>query len=471
MPVSDETKGSVSAPVAVIMAAGKSTRMKSRTSKVLHPVAGRAVIDYIIQAAREGCGVEDCVAIVGHEADRVREHLKARWGESVRYAVQEPQHGTGHAVMQAEPLLRDFSGDVLALAGDTPLLTGDILRALLEHHRQTGAAATLLTAVLEDPGAYGRVVRAADGGVERIVEARDASEAERAIREINTSVYCFRARPLFRALSEIRPDNAQGEYYLTDVIALLSRQGERVEAIASEDPAVVLGVNTRVELAEAAALVRSRKLRQLMLDGVTIIDPANTYVDTAVSIGPDTTIYPGVVLEGATTIGADCVIGPHTHLVDTRLDDGASISQSRAVLAEVGEGAKVGPFAHLRPGTVIGSRAKIGSFVELKQAELGEGASVAHLSYIGDAVVGARANIGGGTITCNYDGREKYRTTIGENAFIGSNNTLVAPVNVGDGAYTAAGSAVTEDVPADALAVGRARQVNKEGWAATKRKA
>lgn len=457
-------------PVAVIMAAGKSTRMKSRTPKVLHKVAGRAVIDYIVQAAREGCGVENCVTIIGHEADRVREHLRSKWGEGVRYALQEPQHGTGHAVMQAEPLLRQFHGDVLTLAGDTPLITGEILRALLEHHQRTGATATVLTTVMDDPAAYGRVVRGSNGRVARIVEAKDANDEERAVREINTSVYCFRAEPLFRALSEIRPDNAQGEYYLTDVIALLARQGETVEAMVSEDPAVVMGVNTRVELAEASALVCRRKLQQLMLDGVTILDPLNTYVDSDVSIGEDTVIYPGTVLEGATTIGSGCIIGPHAHLVDSRLGDGVTVSQSRATLAEVGDGVKVGPFAHLRPGTVIGAKSKIGSFVELKKAELGEAVSVAHLTYIGDATIGAHANIGGGTITCNYDGCEKHRTTVGANAFIGSNNTLVAPVAIGDGAYTGAGSTVTDDVPADALALGRARQINKEGWAKRKRK-
>lgn len=452
-------------PVAVIMAAGKSTRMKSRLPKVLHRVAGRPVVDYIIQAAREGCGVQDCIVVVGHEAETVKERLSSRWGDAVRFVRQEPQNGTGHAVMQAEPLLRAFDGDVLTLAGDTPMISPEILATLVSHHRDTGAAATVLTAELADPAMYGRVERGPDDRVLRIVEARDADEAQRAIREINTSIYCFRAGPLFRALAGTRPENAQGEYYLTDVIALLAREGETVEAIVSPDPNIVLGVNTRAELAEAGALLRARALAALMRDGVTVMDPANTYVDTEVSVGPDTVLYPGTILEGATTIGSDCVVGPYAHLVDTRLGDGVTLTQSRAELASVGDGARVGPFANLRPGTTIGRRARVGSFVEMKQSELGEASSVAHLSYVGDATVGPRANIGGGTITCNYDGTAKHRTTIGAEAFVGSNNTLVAPVTVADGAYTAAGSTITEDVPPDSLALGRARQVNKEGWA------
>jgi len=452
-------------PVAVIMAAGKSTRMKSKIPKVLHKVAGRCVVDFIVQAAREGCGVQDCIAIVGHEAERVQEHMQGQWGEGVRFAVQEPQHGTGHAVMQAEPLLRSFHGDVLTLAGDTPLVSAEVLHTLVEHHRKTGATATVLTAELDDPGMYGRVVRGPGGRVSYIVEARDASAEELGVREINTSIYCFRAEPLFRTLSEIRPDNAQGEYYLTDVIALLARRGEPVEAVVSPEPSIVMGVNTRSELAQAGALLCARKLDQLMADGVTVIDPNNTYVDTEVAVGPDTILYPGVILEGATTIGSDCVIGPHAHLVDTRLGDGVTFNQSRSTLAEVGDGVRIGPFAHLRPGTIVHADARIGSFVELKKAELGEAASIAHLSYVGDASVGARANIGGGTITCNYDGLQKHRTKVGDDAFVGSNNTLVAPVTVGDGAYTGAGSTITEDVPPESLGIGRARQVNKDGWA------
>lgn len=451
------------------MAAGKSTRMKSRTPKVLHRVAGRAVVDYIVEAACTGCGVEDAIAIVGHEADRVREHLSARWGARVRFATQEPQHGTGHAVMQAESLLADFDGDVLTLAGDTPLVSAEVLASLLAHHRATSATATVLTTVMEDPAHYGRVVRDAKGTVAYIIEARDASDEERAVREINTSIYCFRAPALFRALAQIRPQNAQGEYYLTDVIALLARQGERVEAVVTADPAVVMGVNTRVELAEATAIVRRRKLNELMLAGVTIIDPSATYVDAEVCVGADTVLYPGTVLEGATTIGSDCVVGPFSHLVDTRLGDGVTFAQSTANLAEVADGVNVGPFAHLRPDTIVDRDARVGSFVELKKSHLGEGVHVAHLSYVGDAEIGPRANIGGGTITCNYDGRKKHRTTVGADAFIGSNNTLVAPVVVGEGAYTAAGSTITEDVPAGALALGRARQVTKDDWAARRK--
>jgi bifunctional UDP-N-acetylglucosamine pyrophosphorylase/glucosamine-1-phosphate N-acetyltransferase len=452
------------------MAAGKSTRMKSATPKVLHPVAGRPIIDSIVHAAREGCGVEDTIAIVGHGADLVRSHLANRWGGSIRFAVQDPQHGTGHAIMQAAPLLEGFEGDVLTLAGDTPLVSAEVLRLLLDHHRASGAAATALTAVMEDPAAYGRILRDDDtGGVTGIVEARDASDDQLAIREINTSIYCFRAGPLFRALSHLRPENAQGEYYLTDVIALLAREGERVEAVVSPDPAVVMGVNTRVELAEAGEILRARKLRQMMLDGVTIVDPRNTYVDLDVTVGPDTTLQPGTILQGATTIGSGCVIGPFSQITDSRLGDGVEFRQSVAVLVEIEDGAHVGPFSSLRPGTLMERNSHAGSFVEMKKTTLGEGAKVAHLSYLGDATVGAKANIGGGTITCNYDGKVKRPTTIGDGAFVGSNNTLVAPVTVGDGAYTAAGSVITEDVPADALALGRARQTTKKEWAKRRR--
>jgi bifunctional UDP-N-acetylglucosamine pyrophosphorylase/glucosamine-1-phosphate N-acetyltransferase len=452
-------------PVAVIMAAGKSTRMKSRTPKVLHRIAGRPVIDYILDAAFAGCGIRQAIVIVGHEAESVQDYLSGRWNDAVAFARQEPQRGTGHAVMQTEPLLKDYSGDVLTMAGDTPLVTAEMLRKLVEHHQGTNAAATVLTAVVEEPDMYGRVVRREDGSVAYIVEAKDANEAERAVKEINTSIYCFRAAPLFRALREIRPENAQGEYYLTDVIALLARNGEKVEAVVSPDPAVVMGVNTRSELAEATTEIRARVLRRLMLDGVTIVDPANTYVDADVSVGQDTVIYPGSVIEGATTIGEDCIIGPNVHIVDCGLGRGVEIRMSRATLARIGDGVSVGPFANLRPGTVVRTHANIGSFVELKKADVGENASIAHLSYVGDATVGARANIGGGTITCNYDGFEKHPTTIGQDAFVGTNNSLVAPVVVGEGAYTAAGSTITDDVPPGSLAIGRARQTVKEGWA------
>lgn len=455
--------------VAVVMAAGKSTRMKSRTPKVLHPVAGRPVIEFILQAARDGCGATDAVVIVGYAAEQVRDHLDAAWGGTVRFATQEPQLGTGHAIMQAGPLLEGFEGDLLALAGDTPLVTADVLRTLADRHRASGAAATMLTALMDDPGSYGRVVRGANGTVGYIVEARDASADELAVREINTSIYCFQARPLFAALARLRPDNAQGEYYLTDVIAMLIADGQRVEAVVSPDPDVVMGVNTRVELAKAAAIVRARALERLMLDGVTVLDPASTYVDVGVMVGADTVLYPGTYLEGNTVVGEGCVIGPHTHMVDARVGNNVSVVQSRVVSSDIADDVRVGPFANVRAGTVLGRDARIGSFVETKKAVLGEGAKVAHLSYIGDATLGPRVNVGGGTITCNYDGRHKHPTTIGAGAFIGSNNTLVAPVTVGDGAYTAAGSTITDDVPHNALALGRARQAVKEGWAERKR--
>ncbi len=458
-------------PIAVVMAAGKSTRMKSQTPKVLHTVAGRSVIDYVLQAGIDGCGIDEFVVVVGHKADRVQSYLTERWGNAVRFALQDPQLGTGHAVQQAEALLKDFDGDVLTLAGDTPLVTADILRRLYTAHRKSGAAATMLTARMDDPAMYGRVIRAKDGSVLRIVEARDAGEEERKVDEINASIYCFRAPLLFEALRKVRPVNNQGEYYLTDVISVLVEKGERVEAVTSPDPNVVMGVNTRAEMARAAALIRTSVLEKLMDSGVTVMDPANTYIDITVEIGQDTIIYPGTVIEGETKIGARCVLGPHSYIRDSEFADDVSFMMSRAWQARVDKGVSVGPFANLRPEAIVGADSIIGSFVELKKSVLGQETHVCHLTYIGDAFVGDRANVGGGTITCNFDGERKHQTFIGPDTFIGSNNTLVAPVSVGEGAYTAAGSTITENVPTDALGVARERQVNKEGWAAARRKA
>jgi bifunctional UDP-N-acetylglucosamine pyrophosphorylase / glucosamine-1-phosphate N-acetyltransferase len=355
------------------------------------------------------------------------------------------------------------------LNGDLTLVTADDLRALLEHHRATGASATILTAALEDPASYGRVIRRPDGSVERLVECRDASPRELAIREINVGLYCFSAPELRDCLQRLRPDNEQGEYYLPDVIGMLTSAGRRVEAVIAADPRTAVGINDRAELAAAAAILRERILRELMLSGVTIIDPASTFVDAGVRIGLDTVIQPMTVLQGRTVIGAECEIGPSARIIDCQLGDQVTVHASLVVQSSIGDGTRIGPFANLRPGCRIGRRVKIGDFVELKNAVLEDRVSAGHLAYLGDAQIGEHTNIGAGTITCNYDGQAKHQTIIGKESFIGTNATLVAPVTIGDGAYVAAHSVVTEDVPADSLAIARSRQTIKEGWAHRRR--
>ncbi|MCS6776303.1 MAG: bifunctional UDP-N-acetylglucosamine diphosphorylase/glucosamine-1-phosphate N-acetyltransferase GlmU, partial [Chthonomonadaceae bacterium] len=392
--------------------------------------------------------------------------VRAGLGETVAYAYQEQPRGTGDAVKAAQPLLNDWPGAILVLAGDVPLLPADTLRHLLQHHRQTRADVTLLTAFLEDPTGYGRIVRDPQTGqVVRIVEERDASAQERAIREWNPSIYVFRAGALWSALAEVRPLNAQGEYYLTDTVSVLVRRGATVEAVPATDARDVLGVNNRVELAQAAALLRQRLLNVLMLSGVTVVDPATTYVDVDVMVGQDTVIEPHTFLLRGTRIGEDCVIGPFTRIEGSTIGNGVRVLASQVVDSVIADGARVGPYAHLRPGTHLEQEVKIGNFVEVKNAHMGARAQASHLSYIGDAEVGMKTNIGAGTITCNYDGFRKFRTRIGSNAFIGSHTTLIAPVVVGDGAVVAAGTTIAEDVPEDALAIARTAMTIKEGGA------
>jgi bifunctional UDP-N-acetylglucosamine pyrophosphorylase/glucosamine-1-phosphate N-acetyltransferase len=456
----------VSRVAALILAAGKSTRMKSRTPKALHPLLGKPLLRYASEAAL-AAGAERAVLVVGHQSELVQEAM----GGDFEYVLQAEQKGTGHAVQMAQELLRDWEGPVLVMPGDAPLVSASLLRSLLEHHANMRAAATLLTAVLDDAGAYGRIIRdPATNGVLGIVEARDASPEQLKIGEIGTSVYAFHPQRLFEALSQISPNNAQGEYYLTDVIALLAKQGHPVEAVVSPDPDIVRGVNTRTELVEIGQILRERIHRTLMLSGVTIVDPVTTHIDTTVKIGMDTVVHPYTVLSGVTDIGEGCQIGPGARISDSRIGNDVTVRDSWIVASEVGDGTRVGPYANLRPGNVVGKNVKIGDFVELKQATLADGVSAGHFTYLGDAEVGAKTNIGAGTITCNYDGARKHRTTIGADAFIGTNNTLVAPVTIGEGAYTAAGSTITEDVPPGALGIGRARQINKDGWAASRKK-
>ena len=464
--MSEPSSSQASRVAALILAAGKSTRMKSNRPKALHALLGQPLLRWAVDAA-QGAGASRTILVVGHQADLVREAM----GPDLEYVLQAEQKGTGHAVLMAESLLRDWDGPLLVLPGDAPLLSDSLLEALLAHHTHSGAAATLLTAVLDDAGAYGRIVRDDETGrVQAIVEARDASPEQLQIREISTSVYAFDPAALFDALSQITPQNAQGEYYLTDAVALLAASGRIVEALVSPDADVVRGVNTRPELVELRALMQARIHHAHGLAGVTILDPLTTHIDAAVKIGPDTTIHPFTLLSGITDIGEDCEIGPGARISDSRLGNGVSVRDSHVTASEVGDECRIGPFANLRPGSVLGQKVKIGDFVELKNAVLGDGVSAGHLSYLGDAEIGPRTNIGAGTITCNYDGVDKHRTIIGADAFVGTHSTLVAPVTLGEGAWTAAGSAITENVPAGALGIGRARQVNKEGWARAKKR-
>lgn len=440
----------------VIMAAGLGTRMKSRTAKVLHEVGGRPLVAHVVRSAAI-LGAGRLVTVVGHQADSVEAAVRhAADGLGIgelAFALQADQLGTGHAVQQAAPFL---SGDtVLVLSGDVPLLEVETLRKLVSAHELEGNAATLLSVRLADPSGYGRIVRNESGAFVRIVEHRDATDEERALDEINAGIYAFSTDTLVPALAGLSTANDQGEYYLTDVLGLLAEDGERVGVVEHSDPPELAGINTRRELAETEARLKLRTLGRLMDNGVTVIDPLTTYVDDTVEVGPDTILHPGTILSGATAVGAGCEIGPNAQIVDAQLADGVVVRAMSVVEgASIATGTTVGPFARIRPGTEIGPGVHVGNFVEVKNSTLASGAKVNHLTYIGDAEIGERTNIGAGTITCNYDGRNKHRTTIGAGVYIGSDTMLVAPVTVGDGAKTGAGAVVTRDVPANYLAVG-----------------
>jgi bifunctional UDP-N-acetylglucosamine pyrophosphorylase / glucosamine-1-phosphate N-acetyltransferase len=452
---------------AVILAAGKGTRMKSALPKVLHQAAGLPLIDHVLRAA-SALSPASIVIIVGHEAAQLTDALRIRLG--LGFAVQEPQLGTGHALLQAETHLAGASGTVVLLSGDVPLLRAESLAALVHRHEERRAAATVLTAVVPSPGGYGRIVRDA-GRIERIVEHKDASPAERQLGEINSGVYAFDIGPLFSALREIGSSNAQGEYYLPDLVRIYRARGLTVETVTLDDWREILGVNSRKELADVGAILYATKNEELMASGVTIVDPATTYVEADVTVGADTVIHPGVYLEGRTRIGSGCEIHSGVRILDSSVADGVVINNFCVITgSQVSSGARIGPFAHIRPQSDVGEDAHIGNFVELKNTSMGRGAKAGHLSYLGDATIGQRVNVGAGTITCNYDGVAKHPTVIEEGAFIGSDSQLVAPVRVGAGAYVAAGSTITEDVPADALAIGRGKQVNKDGWVSKNKK-
>ncbi|MED3624600.1 bifunctional UDP-N-acetylglucosamine diphosphorylase/glucosamine-1-phosphate N-acetyltransferase GlmU [Neobacillus thermocopriae] len=444
---------------AVILAAGQGTRMKSKLYKVLHPVCGKPMVQHVVDQVRS-LDIQEIVTIIGHGAEKV----KAQLGTASHYALQEEQLGTAHAVMQAAKLLEGKEGVTIVVCGDTPLIKAETMESLFKHHVESHAKATILTASIDDPTGYGRIIRNESGYVEKIVEHKDASEEERMIKEINTGTYCFDNIALFEALKKVSNNNAQGEYYLPDVIEILKKQGEVVTAFQTKDFEETLGVNDRVALAEAERIMRLRINESHMRNGVTIIDPVNTYIEAEVEIGQDTIIYPGTMIKGKTIIGSDCKIGPHSEIDSCRIGDETVVRQSVAHKSEIGSRVNIGPFAHIRPESAIYNDVKIGNFVEIKKAKFGNGSKASHLSYIGDAEVGSNVNIGCGSITVNYDGKNKYLTKIEDDVFVGCNSNLVAPVTIGKGAYVAAGSTITKDVPGNALSIARAHQVNKENY-------
>ncbi|MFJ2028778.1 bifunctional UDP-N-acetylglucosamine diphosphorylase/glucosamine-1-phosphate N-acetyltransferase GlmU [Streptosporangium sp. NPDC087985] len=459
---------SVPRPAAVIvLAAGEGTRMKSKTPKILHELCGRTLVDHMLVAAR-GLEPERLIVVIGHERERVHAHL-TRTSPDAQAVVQAEQKGTGHAVRIVLETAGTIDGTVLVTYGDTPLLRTGTLATLLERHEQDRNAVTVLTAEVPDPYGYGRVIRDAKGAVLEIVEEKDASPEQRMIREMNSGVYAFDGALLADAVKRVSTSNAQGEEYLTDVLSILREDGHRVGAHIAADYVEVEGVNDRVQLASARGVLNSRLLETHMRAGVTVIDPASTWVDVDVTLGPDVVIHPGTQLHGRTVVGEGAEIGPASTLTDTVVGEGAVVRNAVCVEAEIGPEALVGPYAYLRPGTVLARRAKAGTYVEMKNAQVGEGAKVPHLTYVGDATIGAGANIGASSIFVNYDGVNKHRTTVGEHAFVGCDTMLVAPVNIGDGAYTAAGSVIDGDVPAGAIGVARGRQRNIEGWVVRRR--
>jgi len=447
---------------AIILAAGKGTRMKSSLVKVMHPLGEKPLLYWPVQTAKLA-GATRIAVVVGHQADRVREYFAA--DATISFATQQEQLGTGHAAASARESLAGFTGTVFILCGDVPLLRPETLLAMLAAHEKKKAAITVLTTHIDNPYGYGRIVKRQGGRICRIIEEKDATPEEREITEVNSGIYCIEAEFLFRALSGLKNDNAQGEYYLTDIVKAAADENRLCLSFPTSDPEEVMGVNDRLQLATAAAIHRSRINQALMLAGITLIDPATAYIEAGVEVGADTVIHPNVHLSGTTVIGPDCVIEANVSIRDCRLGSGVTV-KAGSVLAEstVGDGAAIGPMAHLRPGSLLAAHVKIGNFVETKKIVMGEGSKASHLTYLGDAEIGSGVNIGCGTITCNYDGVKKHRTVIGDNVFVGSDVQFVAPVAIGSNSLIAAGTTVTRDVPPDSLAIARTAQVNKEGW-------
>ncbi len=444
---------------AVILAAGAGTRMKSKKPKVLHEICGKPMVTHVTSQAKKA-GADNIIVVVGHGADKVQGKIQ---DGDLRFVLQEKQLGTGHAVMQAKDLIPD-EGDVFVLCGDTPLITAETLTDFAKFHEEKKNAVTVLTAIFENPFGYGRIIRGDDDQLLRIVEQKDASEDEKAVKEVNAGMYCMRADFLKENITKLSSDNAQNEYYITDLIAMAVESGCGAGAYTVSDSDEIMGVNNRVQLSQATEVMLERIAKKHMINGVTIIDPRRVYIEDDVVIGNDTEIWPGAVLKGNTVIGSGCIIGADCQIENSVVGDGTDITKSVIKDSSIGNDTHVGPYAYLRPGSSIGSGCKVGDFVEVKNATMGDGAKASHLAYIGDADVGMDVNIGCGVIFANYDGVHKNRSTVGDRAFIGSNSNLVAPVNIGEDAYVAAGTTVTVDIPEGALCVGRSREVIEEGW-------
>ena len=443
----------------VILAAGMGTRMKSKMPKVLHKVCGKPLSKWVIDASK-AAGADTVCAVVGHKAETVKEVL----GDVCKFALQAEQKGTGHAVMQAIDVIKNSKGEVVILNGDTPLITAETINKAIEYHKNNGNQATVITAILDDATGYGRIVRDNDGSVLKIVEQKDASKEEKKINEVNSGMYVFDAQSLVYALDKITPNNAQGEYYLTDTLEILLSAGKKIGGYAISDNDEIRGINDRVQLNEAEKIMQKRINEYHMRNGVTMRNPESVYIEDGVEIGNDTEICQNVTIKSGTKIGSDCVIGSGSMLDRAVIHDGVDVLSSVILESEVDEGTHVGPFAYIRPNCHVGKEVKVGDFVELKNSNIDDGTKISHLTYIGDSDVGKRVNFGCGTVTCNYDGKKKYRTTIGDDCFVGCNTNFVSPINVGDGVYIAAGSTITEDIPENSLSIARARQVNKEGW-------
>lgn len=444
----------------IILAAGQGTRMKSKLYKVLHPVMGKPMVEHVLEQV-EDLHPQEIVTVVGFGSELVKEKL----GNRSKYALQTEQLGTGHAVLMAEEILKNKSGMTLVICGDTPLLTAETLKDLISHHQENQAKATILTAYTENPMGYGRVIRNQHNLVEKIVEQKDATAKEQTVKEINTGTYCFDNESLFDALKKVGNDNAQGEYYLPDVIEILKKENQIVSAYIMDDFSESLGVNDRIALSEANRLMKKRINRQHMLNGVSLIDSENTYIESDVVIGSDTVIEPGVLLKGKTVIGEECMIGAHSEIINSQLSDHVTIRSSHIEGAIVESGSDVGPFGRLRPGAHLAKNVHIGNFVEIKNSKIDEQTKVGHLTYVGDATLGKEINVGCGTIFVNYDGKNKHHITVGDHSFIGCNANLIAPVQVGVNSFIAAGSTITDDIPDDALAIARSKQVNKKDYA------
>lgn len=444
---------------ALILAAGEGKRMKSETPKVLHKVCGKEMVNQVIDTIRKS-GILDINVVIGRGAEKVKKATESR---GVHYSFQDKQLGTGHAVMCSSEFLEGKKGTVAVFTGDAPLISEESIKGLMEFHNAEGCKATILTSVVDCADGYGRIIRKENGEVCRIVEHKDCSSEELQVREINSGMYCFDIEHLLKSLGKLSNENSQGEYYLTDVIGILVAEGQKVGAmpIPFEE---TMGVNSRLQLSQAEKVLRKRINEKHMVNGVTLIDPEATYIDVDVEIGSDTIIYPGNIIEGNTVIGGKCTLYPGSRITSSVIGDEVTIQNSVVLNSSIGEKTTVGPYAYVRPHSVIGKSARIGDFVEIKKSVIGDGTKVSHLTYIGDAEIGRNCNFGCGTVVVNYDGTNKCKTIVGDNAFIGCNTNLISPVVVNDDTYIAAGSTITEDVPAGSLAIARAKQVNKEGW-------